>query len=52
MLCACSSSKSSSPADPGDGGDPPDPRAACLDRPSDLPQPPSGTLPCELYPPE
>ncbi|HVK75185.1 MAG TPA: hypothetical protein VM734_17770 [Kofleriaceae bacterium] len=23
----------------------------CLDRPTDLPRPPSGQLPCELYPP-
>jgi len=24
---------------------------ACLDRPTELPRPPSGTLPCELLPP-
>ena len=24
---------------------------ACLDRPTDLPRPPSGQLPCELLPP-
>jgi hypothetical protein len=24
---------------------------ACLDRPTDLPRPPTGTLPCELLPP-
>lgn len=23
----------------------------CLDRPTDLPRPPTGQLPCELYPP-
>jgi len=25
---------------------------ACLDRPADLPRPPSATLPCELLPPD
>lgn len=29
----------------------PDPKAACLDRPTDLMRPPSGQLPCELLPP-
>ena len=27
------------------------PLAPCLDRPTDLPRPPQGTLPCELLPP-
>ncbi|HKQ69864.1 MAG TPA: hypothetical protein VJT73_11025 [Polyangiaceae bacterium] len=30
----------------GDAG-----RAPCLDRPTDLPRPPSGQLPCDLLPP-
>lgn len=28
-----------------------DPKAACLDRPTDLLRPPAGQLPCELLPP-
>lgn len=30
---------------------PPSVTGPCLDRPTDLPRPPSGALPCELLPP-
>ncbi len=30
---------------------PADALAPCLDRPTDLPRPPTGALPCELLPP-
>ena len=45
------------PQTPGDAGvDAGDdagvqPLAPCLDRPTDLPRPPTGRLPCELLPP-
>jgi hypothetical protein len=43
------------PMTPGDAATTPDaavqPLAACLDRPTDLPRPPAGQLPCELLPP-
>ncbi len=36
----------------GDAGPRPDGGlAACVDRPTDLPRPPTGQLPCELLPP-
>jgi hypothetical protein len=45
------------PKAPDDGGvdattpDALQPYGPCLDRPTDLPRPPSGALPCELLPP-
>lgn len=36
----------SSPGDAADGG-----LSHCLERPTDLPSPPTGALPCELIPP-
>lgn len=38
------------PDDPGDGSGS-GALAACLDRPTELPRPPSAQLPCELLPP-
>jgi hypothetical protein len=42
-------------APPPIDGAPPDAgptvRGPCLDRPTDLPRPPIGELPCDLYPP-
>jgi hypothetical protein len=29
----------------------PSPQASCLDRPNELPRPPTGGLPCDLIPP-
>jgi hypothetical protein len=47
-----STSATTADAGAGDGGAPPDGGlAACLDRPDDLPRPPSRQLPCELLPP-
>lgn len=54
-IAACDKSSTSGPADAGvvdggpshhDGG-----LAPCLDRPTNLAQPPNGPLPCELIPP-
>ncbi|HEY8925111.1 MAG TPA: hypothetical protein VIU64_12075 [Polyangia bacterium] len=43
----------SKPAVPlGGAGGSPGATSACLDRPTDLPRPPTGTLPCELLPPD
>lgn len=45
-----SAPKDAAPADtPADTG--PQPVGPCLDRPTDLPRPPTGALPCELLPP-
>ena len=33
------------------GGEGTDTLAPCLDRPDELPRPPAGRLPCELFPP-
>jgi hypothetical protein len=38
-------------AAPPDTGTEPEPLAPCLERPTDLPRPPTGVLPCELLPP-
>ena len=35
----------------GSGGDGVEALGACLDRPGELPRPPRGGLPCELFPP-
>ena len=37
--------------DSPDAGEVPEELAPCLDRPTDLPRPPSGQLPCDLLPP-
>lgn len=50
-LAACGDNqeapKDAPPADAADPGA----LAPCLDRPTDLPRPPTGQLPCELLPP-
>ena len=42
-IAACSSDNS--------GSNPSSALGACLERPNELPRPPSGKLPCELIPP-
>lgn len=48
LLCGCpDAAQSSDPAVTADES----PVGGCLDRPSELPRPPTGVLPCELIPP-
>lgn len=39
------------PADAGTDAEQPQAAGPCVDRPTDLPTPPTGALPCELLPP-
>jgi hypothetical protein len=56
LAAACGDNeKPTTPDDAGiDAGPDANPQALapCLDRPTDLPRPPSGQLPCELLPPD
>lgn len=48
LLCGCpDAAPSTDPAAAADMS----PVSGCLDRPSELPRPPTGVLPCELIPP-
>ena len=51
-LAACGDNQQA-PRDaaPADAAADPAALAPCLDRPTDLPRPPTGSLPCELLPP-
>jgi hypothetical protein len=40
------------PADASIDAPVPNAQGPCLDQPTDLPQPPTGALPCELLPPD
>jgi hypothetical protein len=49
LLCGCPDSPQANDAGPADGGA--EPLAACVERPTELPRPPTDRLPCELIPP-
>lgn len=52
LAAACGdNTKASVPDDAGPDAPDAAPVGACLDRPTDLPMPPTGALPCELLPP-
>jgi hypothetical protein len=51
LLAACGDNIKATPQDAGSDATDASALAACLDRPTDLPRPPTGQLPCELLPP-
>jgi hypothetical protein len=51
FAAACGDNKDAKPGDAGIDGQDVTPVGACLERPTDLDQPPTGQLPCELLPP-